>query len=79
MFISRHKDILESLNEEQAKALVNSFCCKDYQMILGVPSSGKHEVIARFFIIARRLKLKVLFMSLNNLAIDNVLMRMLEI
>jgi hypothetical protein len=35
-------------------------------MIIGVPGSGKHEIIARLFVIAKRLKLKVLFMGFNN-------------
>lgn len=32
---------LDDLNDEQRKAVVRSLCCKDFQMIIGVPGSGK--------------------------------------
>jgi hypothetical protein len=32
-------------------------------MIIGVPGSGKTEVIIRFLIIAKKLKLKILFIN----------------
>jgi hypothetical protein len=35
-------------------------------MIIGVPGSGKHEIISRFLIIAKKMKKKVLLMGLNN-------------
>lgn len=72
-------DILEGLNEDQIRAICRSFTCKDYQMIIGVPGSGKHEVIARMLVLARKLKLKVLVMGVNNMHLDNLIFRVLEL
>jgi hypothetical protein len=46
-------------------------------MIIGGPSSGKHEIIARFLLLAKKLKKKVLVMGVNNQSIDNILIRLL--
>lgn len=48
-------------------------------MIIGVPGSGKHEIIARFILIAKKYNYKVLLMGLNNQSLDNVFLRLLEI
>lgn len=47
-------------------------------MIIGAPGSGKHEILCRMLLIARRMKAKILFMAINNQTIDNVLIRLLE-
>ena len=78
-FEESHKAILGDLNDEQVKAIVKSYTCKDYQMIIGVPGSGKHEVIARFLLLARKLGKKVLVMGINNQTIDNVIFRLLAL
>lgn len=46
-------------------------------MILGVPGSGKHDVIARFLVIAKRMRKKVLIMGINNQAIDKIFIRLI--
>ena len=46
-------------------------------MIIGVPASGKHEVVARMLLVAKRMKKKILIMGINNITIDNVLLRLL--
>ncbi|CDW88497.1 dna replication helicase [Stylonychia lemnae] len=78
-FKAINDDILEKLNPEQVKAIVKSFNCIDYQMIIGVPGSGKHEVLSRMLLIAKRQKVKILVMAMNNLTIDNLLLRLLEL
>jgi hypothetical protein len=35
-------------------------------MIIGGPGSGKHEIVARFLLLARKMKKKVLVMGINN-------------
>jgi hypothetical protein len=40
-FEEKNSDDLEDLNDEQRKAIVRAFCCKDFQMVIGVPGSGK--------------------------------------
>lgn len=47
-------------------------------MILGVPGSGKHEVLARMLLLARKLNKKILVMGVNNQTIDNLTFRLLE-
>jgi hypothetical protein len=48
-------------------------------MIIGGPGSGKHEIIARFLLLAKRMKKKVLVMGINNQSIDNLLLRLLSL
>lgn len=48
-------------------------------MILGVPGSGKHEVIARMLLIGKRMGIKILLMGMNNLSLDNLMMRLIEL
>ncbi len=48
-------------------------------MIVGVPGSGKHEVVARFLLLARKLKKKVLVMGISNQSIDNILHRLIAL
>ena len=50
---------MDDLNDEQRKALVRAFCCKDFQMIIGVPGSGKQVTMVRFLTIAKQLGQKV--------------------
>jgi DNA replication ATP-dependent helicase Dna2 len=46
-------------------------------MIIGGPGSGKHEIVARFLLLARKMKKKVLVMGINNQSIDNLALRLL--
>eukprot|EP00347_Sterkiella_histriomuscorum_P013745 403363527 len=78
-FKEENMDILEGLNDEQIKAITKSYCALDYQMIIGVPASGKHEIVSRMLLVAKRLKKKILLMGMNNTTIDNVLLRLLEL
>ena len=71
--------VISDLNEDQIKALVKSYTCNDYQMIVGVPGSGKHEVVARFLLLARKMKKKVLVMGISNQSIDNILHRLIAL
>jgi hypothetical protein len=48
-------------------------------MIIGVPGSGKLEVMARFLLLARKLKKKVLVMGMNNQTMDNIIFRLLHL
>lgn len=48
-------------------------------MIVGVPGSGKHEVVARFLLLARKMKKKVLVMGISNQSIDNILHRLISL
>jgi len=77
-FETENADILEGLNEEQVRGISRSYTCKDYQMIIGVPGSGKHEIVSRMLVIARRLKKKVLVMGINNQTIDKLIFRLLK-
>lgn len=45
-------------------------------MIIGVPGTGKTEIIIRFLRIARKLKMKVLLVNQNNQTTDNILFRL---
>ena len=62
-FLDKYSAQLEGLNDTQKKAVAKSFAAKDYQMIIGVPGSGKNEVIYRFLLIAKILKQKVLLIN----------------
>ena len=62
-FVDDHEHELRGLNDTQKKTLAKSFCAKDYQMIIGVPGSGKTEIIVRFLLIAKKLKLKILLLN----------------
>lgn len=57
---------MQGLNDVQKKTIAKSFMCKDYQMVIGIPGSGKTEVIVRFVHIAKKLKMKVLLFNFNN-------------
>ena len=77
-FIEDHENELEGLNETQKKTLAKSFMAKDYQMIIGVPGSGKTELIVRFMTIAKKLKMKVLLLNSNTQTTDNILLKLIE-
>jgi len=77
-FRTDHKDVLQGLNEEQATAVVRAHCCKDFQMILGVPASGKHEVLIRFILIGAKLGKKMLLVSHSSMTLDNVLSKLIS-
>jgi DNA replication ATP-dependent helicase Dna2 len=69
---------LDDLNDEQRKALVRAFCCKDFQMVIGVPGSGKQVTMVRFLTIAKQLGLKVVLFGVNQTSLDSILMKLLE-
>jgi hypothetical protein len=48
-------------------------------MIIGVPGSGKHEIVGRMLLIARRQKKKILVMGINNQSIDNLIFRLIKL
>ena len=77
-FFDQHEKQLDGLNDTQKKAVAKSFAAKDYQMIIGVPGSGKNEVIIRYIQIAKKLKQKVLLINYNNQTCDNILHRIIE-
>lgn len=47
-------------------------------MIIGVPGSGKVELIIRFLLIAKKKRLKILLINFNNQSIDNLIMRIID-
>lgn len=47
-------------------------------MIIGVPGSGKTELIIRFFKIAKKLRLKILLINYSNQACDNIILRLID-
>lgn len=63
LFLETHEKELEGLNDTQKRTLMKCFNCQDYQMIIGVPGTGKTEIIIRFLRIARKLKMKVLLVN----------------
>lgn len=65
-FLVDNSQELEGLNESQKKSIAKSFNARDYQMIIGVPGSGKTEIIVRMLVLAKKLKHKVLLLNYNN-------------
>ena len=58
---------------------MKSFGAKDYQMIIGVPGSGKTEIIVRFLLIAKKMNQKVLLINYNNQTTDSILLRLINL
>ena len=47
-------------------------------MIIGVPGSGKIEIIIRFLLIAKKKRLKILLINYSSATIDNIIARILD-
>jgi len=77
-FVEDHQFEMEGLNDTQKKSVTKAFTCKDYQMIIGVPGSGKMEVIIRLMDIVKKNKKKLLVINFNNKTSDNLILRVLE-
>lgn len=78
-FEEAHLDTLEGLNDEQRKAVVRAFTAEDFQMVIGVPGSGKVQTIIRFVQVAKKLKQKVILFGVNHTSIDNLLLALLAL
>ena len=47
-------------------------------MVIGVPGSGKQETIVRVLMIAKAMRQKVVLFGVNQIAIDALLIKMLD-
>lgn len=69
-------EILKNLNAEQIHAIIKILNCQDYQLVMGVPGSGKSTTIAALLEILAKLKKRVLIATSTNLALDNILRKL---
>lgn len=76
--LEKHEDLLRRLNANQREAVRRIVQCKNYQLVQGVPGSGKSTLIAVLLQILALEKKKVLIATNTNSALDNVLIRLKE-
>jgi len=76
--LKNHKESLKILNTNQLEAINKIVNSKDYQLVLGVPGSGKSTLISVLLQILALEKKKVLITTHTNSALDNVLIKLKE-
>ncbi len=74
--LEKYAKLQSLLNEDQIEALRKILQAKDYQMVLGVPGSGKSMLIAVLVSILASEHRRVLIATHTNSAIDNILLRL---
>ena len=77
-FEVKHSSLLEPLNDEQKKAVVKTFCCRDYQMVIGVPGSGKLWTQVHMLRVVKALGHKVCLFGVNQNVLDKLLITLLD-
>lgn len=70
---------VKELNEDQKLALEMSMRAKDYTLILGMPGTGKTMTLATIVMAHARRGRSVLLCSYTHSAVDNLLMRLLDL
>lgn len=69
----------EHFNDDQLAALRRISCTQDYCLVLGMPGTGKTTVIAHLIKMLVRAKKSVLLTSYTNSAVDNILLKVIEL
>lgn len=69
----------ECFNDDQLLAFKRVSCTKDYCLILGMPGTGKTTVIAHLIKMLVNSKKTVLLTSYTNSAVDNILLKLLQL
>lgn len=82
--LKKYERMLESIksanfNEQQRRAIERSLSCKDYNLILGMPGTGKTTVICELIRILVSDGKSVLLTSYTNSAVDNVMTKLSKI
>lgn len=72
----RFHDELSPLDADQRTAVLNCILTQNYQLVYGVPGSGKTTSIVVLLRILAKLRKRVLVVSLTHYSIDNVLLRL---
>jgi hypothetical protein len=49
-----YDEIVKDLNRQQCKAVLQTVLCKDFQMVIGVPGSGKSLCITKILRIMKK-------------------------
>eukprot|EP00826_Nyctotherus_ovalis_P003914 TRINITY_DN10813_c0_g1_i2.p1 TRINITY_DN10813_c0_g1~~TRINITY_DN10813_c0_g1_i2.p1 ORF type:complete len:508 (+),score=160.99 TRINITY_DN10813_c0_g1_i2:107-1630(+) len=76
--LEKYKDLLKKLNTDQREAVRKIVQYKNYQLVLGVPGSGKSMLITVLLEILALEKKRVLITAHTNSALDNILIRLKE-
>ncbi|CAM6090769.1 unnamed protein product [Calypogeia fissa] len=67
---------INSLNDDQIRAVHKIILARDYALILGMPGTGKTSTVVHAVIALLARKAKVLLTSYTNTAVDNILLRL---
>lgn len=67
------------LNDDQLNAVLMSMRLRDYQLILGMPGTGKTSTLTAIILAHASQRRSVLICSHTNKAVDNVLRRLLDV
>ncbi|CDO96139.1 unnamed protein product [Kluyveromyces dobzhanskii CBS 2104] len=74
---ARMPPLSDKFNENQKRAIERSLTCRDYNLILGMPGTGKTLVICELVSILVNQGKSVLVTSYTNSAVDNILMKLI--
>ena len=77
-FISNNFPEINQLNNDQINALKKCLFAKDYALIQGYPGSGKTFFISILVKILYKLNKKIFITAHTNIAVDNILERLIE-
>ncbi|QEU58463.1 Dna2 [Kluyveromyces lactis] len=74
--VARIPTLNDSFNENQKMAIERSLTCRDYNLILGMPGTGKTSVICELVSILVSQGKSVMVTSYTNSAVDNIIMKL---
>ncbi|XP_026669989.1 DNA replication ATP-dependent helicase/nuclease DNA2 [Ceratina calcarata] len=70
--------LMQRFNKGQLVAIKKALSANDYLLIKGMPGTGKTETIVGLIMSLRKMKLSVLITAHTNSAVDNILLKLLE-
>lgn len=76
--VTKLPTISDDFNAQQQKAIERSLTCRDYNLILGMPGTGKTSVICELVSILVGQGKSVLVTSYTNSAVDNIMMKLIK-
>ncbi|XP_033337738.2 DNA replication helicase/nuclease 2 [Megalopta genalis] len=76
--ISISANIVERLNEDQARAVLKAMTAKEYILIKGMPGTGKTQTLVALIQLLNAIGCSILITAHTNSAVDNVLLRLLD-